>query len=131
MDVQSLSTRQIFEALAYVFKRVGQCIKSGGRRMERLALLERAIPHPPANRKAYPLGRDWKGEFEALTSLGVPGKNKNGEVVFVTERKKVKGKILNVPVQSSRKDRRPAAIQAAKRARKARRAARSGRTSPA
>lgn len=125
MDVQSLSTGQIFEALAYVFKRVGQCIKSGGRRMERLALLDRAIPHPPANRKAYPLGRDWKGEFNALTGLGVPGKNKNGEVVFVTERKKVKGKILNVPVQSSRKERRQAA-RSAKRAAK-----RNGRTSPA
>lgn len=125
MDVQSLSTGQIFEALAYVFKRVGQCIKSGGRRMERLALLDRSIPHPPANRKAYPLGRDWKGEFNAMTGLGVPGKNKNGEVVFVTERKKVKGKILNVPVQSSRKERRQAA-RSAKRAAK-----RNGRTSPA
>ena len=129
MDVQSLSTGQIFEALAYVFKRVGQCIKSGGRRMERLALLDRAIPHPPTNRKAYPLGRDWVGEFNALTGLGVPGKNKNGEVVFVTERKKVKGKILNVPVQSSRKERRQAA-RSAKRAAK-RDAKRNGRTSPA
>lgn len=68
-DVATITGREALDRLAYVFGRIGRCIASGGRRMERMALQERMkLKRPDKEGRQSPKG-EHKQIIQAMASI--------------------------------------------------------------
>lgn len=108
-------------ALAYSFHRIGRCIASGGRRMERLMLRQRAVLKRPDIEGRMTKRGAFKETIKALRMRGLPSEQgyETGRRIRYEE-----GTIKFPHTKSLRRDRRAAKLAADKAHRAALRAVR-------
>lgn len=110
-------------ALAYAFHRIGRCIGSGGRRMERLMLRERQVLKRPDIQGRKTLKGSFKETITSLRMRGTPNAStEENSPNYVTGRKPKHGAVFYPHTKSSRRDRRQAKREADKAHRAALRA---------
>lgn len=112
------SPREGMNALAYSFHRIGRCIASGGRRMERLMLNQRAVLKRPDVEGRFTKRGAFKETIKALRMRGLPSEQgyETGGGAYATGRR-IRYEDLSVfhpHTRSSRAERRAAARTADK-----------------